>query len=475
MQVMEKEKKINGKKTLKDIFRVLVSNFIKAIAGIAVGFLLPKVLDVADYGYYKIFNLYVSYVGLFHFGFVDGIYLKYGGQDYEELDKKHFRALTSFLMAMEFVIAMIGIIVSVIFLTSELRFIFICISIYLFFVNLSTYYQFISEITSRFKLLLTVNILYSILTGLSVPILYLASKLFNFSLNYQQYTLIAIGIYVVHCLYYISIYTEITFGEKSKLTLIEIKGYFKLGIPLLIAGLCNILILSIDRQFVNFYFTIEEYAIYSFAYSMVHVITVLANSVSTVLYPTMKRMDQNSLQDSFPTVNSALLIVMFLCLMVYFPLIPFVNWFLSKYTAALPIFRITLPSLAISSSVTIIMHNYYKTDGKETEFFLKTMIIIVLSIIANSIAYHFFKSMEAISIASVIVSGLWYFIILEYFIRVYHTKWVKEVIYIVLMVVGFYLITIIDNWLISLLIYLAYFLVVTLVMYKDKLKEIKKF
>ena len=44
------------------------------------GFFLPKYLSVESYADYKIFILYISYVGILHLGYVDGVYIKYGGK-----------------------------------------------------------------------------------------------------------------------------------------------------------------------------------------------------------------------------------------------------------------------------------------------------------------------------------------------------------------------------------------------------------
>ena len=59
---------MDNKKTISDIIKVSLSNFLKLLAGILTGFLLPKILNITDYGYYKTFTLYISYVGIFHFG-----------------------------------------------------------------------------------------------------------------------------------------------------------------------------------------------------------------------------------------------------------------------------------------------------------------------------------------------------------------------------------------------------------------------
>ena len=68
------------KKLQKGIVAVLIANLVNVAFSLATNFLLPKYLSIESYAGIKEFQLYVSYVGLFHLGFVDGIYLKYGGK-----------------------------------------------------------------------------------------------------------------------------------------------------------------------------------------------------------------------------------------------------------------------------------------------------------------------------------------------------------------------------------------------------------
>lgn len=103
------------KNTLINILKVSISNIVIMLSGILVGLLLPKILGVTDYGYYRTFTLYTSYVGLFHFGFSDGIYLKYGGKRYDELNKEQFRFYSHFIIGLEFLISLMIFIVSIFF------------------------------------------------------------------------------------------------------------------------------------------------------------------------------------------------------------------------------------------------------------------------------------------------------------------------------------------------------------------------
>ena len=76
------------KKTILNIVKVSSSNIIQLFSGVLIGFLLPRIIGKIDYGYYKTLTLYTSYIGLFALGITDGIYLKFCGKKYDELDKE---------------------------------------------------------------------------------------------------------------------------------------------------------------------------------------------------------------------------------------------------------------------------------------------------------------------------------------------------------------------------------------------------
>lgn len=465
---------ITTKRTIKDILKVFLSNVLKLLAGVLVGFLLPKIIGVTDYGYFKTFTLYASYVGLLHFGFADGIYLQYGGKNYEELERCSFRLFSTFLILLELIITVVGGTVALLFLQGELRFIFACLAVFLLSVNVTNYYQIISQITGRFNELSIRTVIQSILTCIAVAALWIIYKSNGNLLSYRIYTIIYIGISIALTLWYIYTYRDISFGRKQPFS--EGKkvlfSFFATGFPLLFANLCSTFILSLDRQFVNILFDTETYAVYAFAYNMLALITTALAAISTVLYPTLRRTDKETLKSNYGFLMRIILMVIFACLSIYFPLKWFVPWFLPKYVDSLPIFRIILPGLAVSSAISIVMHNYYKAEGKEPMFFVKSIIVLILSGIANYIAYSVFRTTISISIASIIVMVVWYLLIEEYFIRAYKVKWIKNFTYMMIMSAGFYFFTQWNNWWATMLMYFALFSVVTCLFYRKDVNAV---
>jgi len=62
------------------------------IIGILNGFIFPKILTIEDYAIFQTFSLYISYVGMLHLGFPSGMFINYGGYDYDSIDKKQYKS-----------------------------------------------------------------------------------------------------------------------------------------------------------------------------------------------------------------------------------------------------------------------------------------------------------------------------------------------------------------------------------------------
>ena len=116
---------------IRNIIIVAISNIISLAAGVLTGFLLPKIMDKVDYSSYKTFTLYTSYIGVLHFGICDGIYLKYAGSTYDELEKSKFGAFTRFFFIVETFLSVAVILAGLIFLHGVVKFTVIFVGIHI--------------------------------------------------------------------------------------------------------------------------------------------------------------------------------------------------------------------------------------------------------------------------------------------------------------------------------------------------------
>lgn len=463
-------------KELKNILGVAISNITTILSGIFVGFLIPKVLSVEGYGLYKTFTLYVGYLGIFSLGIVDGIYLKYGAKDYSELNRPLFRAYFRWFLIIHFIFAILAMGSAYAFVNnSNMQFILVFLGLNMIAVNVTGYFQHISQITQRFKEYSIRKILQSVLNIIAVAVLFIA-YLNGADIQYRLYVILIVAINYALMFWYIITYKELAWGVtckdfsvKKDLSPLIIKGF-----PLMFANLCSTLLLNIDRQFVNVLFETEQYAIYAFAYNMLSLVTVATSAVSTVLYPMLKRKDNEKSLEMYPQLTAAVLIMVYCIIIAYFPLYLIINWFLPKYSDSLEIFRIILPGIAISSVVTVIMHNYYKVMDKVLSYFQKSIIVLLVSAAANFIAYKIVGTMESISIASIITMIMWYVYVESYLFPFAKKDSWKNRFYAISMMVSFYISSALNSTLFGLLLYALLFVIVSFAFYRELLFSWRK-
>lgn len=463
------------KKTIKNIIGVAISNITSIIAGIVIGFVIPKVTEVEGYGFFKTFTLYIAYTGIFSFGIIDGIVLDYGGVDYKEYIKPFFRSIFKWYLLVNLFCSLVLVAISFLFYDENYRFITVMIAVYLLFCNVVGYFQQISQITQRFREYSAIKIAQSGLKIFGGIILITVFFLTKELVDYRLCIILSTLGFVIVASVYLLIYKQIVFGEANSLSITRghVIHFVKIGFPLLFANLCSTLILTLDRQFVNLLFPNSEYAIYAFSYNLLALVTVATSAISTVLYPLMKRTADDILKKNYSSLISIILVFVYCTLLAYFPLCAFIKWFLPKYTDSLVIFRVIFPGLAISSAITVIMHNYYKTLGDNLVYFKKSILILLLSTAANGIAYCIFKTTVAISVASIVTMIVWYLYVEQYFVVKYQYFRRKNLIYMLVMMGAFYGITGISNWLVSGLLYAVVFFGLTLLLQKDALMQAK--
>lgn len=459
-----------------NVLKVAFSNICSILAGIIVGFIIPMIIDKGNYGYYKMFTLYYGFVGLFHFGFIDGILLKYGGKRFEDLDKERFRLYFRFISFVEIVITLIVLLLSLIGLGTDYFFIFAAVAISIFGTNITTFYQYISQATGRFNEISSRTIVRSVLTIIPIIALFALAKWGNVgdSLNhYVIFVLISIAIIYVIFFWYVYTYRSISFGKalSFKENKKEIFELFKIGFPLLIGNLICTYILEMDRLFVSNLFVTEIYADYAFAYQMINLFTTALGAVSTVLYPSLKQEETlESAKVNYDKLCAGMMILASFCLCAYYIFFWLIEWILPQYIASFKYFQVVFPILVLQAPITLIMSNYYKTFNMVKTYSIVNGIILVFSAIANSIGYFIYKDPISISIASVVVIIVWYCLNDFILSRHFKSKFIRRLIYIILVLSFFYLMILIQSNLISFFVYLGLVSVLTIFMYFPECK-----
>ena len=103
-----------GSSLKKGVTIVLMVNILNLIFRLLLNFLMPKYLDVDVYADYKFYQLLVGYIGMLHFGFVDGVYIKFGGKDMKTISEDEIGQSLTSLLVMESIVTVIVVIIGII-------------------------------------------------------------------------------------------------------------------------------------------------------------------------------------------------------------------------------------------------------------------------------------------------------------------------------------------------------------------------
>ena len=132
------------KKLLLNSSYAITSNLLSLLVSTLVILILPKLIGVEEYGYWQLYLFYASYVGFAHLGWIDGIYLKYGGKEYSELGISNFYSQFILYAIFQGLISL-GLFILIPFISSggDKNFIFLTLSITLFLTNLRFFIVYI--------------------------------------------------------------------------------------------------------------------------------------------------------------------------------------------------------------------------------------------------------------------------------------------------------------------------------------------
>ena len=75
-------------KMARDLATLAIGSFLAAVFGALVVFVIPRITPIEDFGYWRMFVLYASYVGFFHLGLGEGALLAWAGKSLGDLQQE---------------------------------------------------------------------------------------------------------------------------------------------------------------------------------------------------------------------------------------------------------------------------------------------------------------------------------------------------------------------------------------------------
>lgn len=384
------------KRFINNIIHAFVAQSVSITVSLVMTLGIPKILSLNEYGYWQLFIFYTGFIGFFQFGLSDGIYLKYGGRMFSELDKKVIKSELLYGVGLQFLISLIII---TILITDRFAFhgidsnrflILLMASFFILIGNAITLLGFLLLATNDIKyysksvlfekiafiVFLLMLILLKEVTVLNLIILFLTTKisaLAFLSIAFRKY--LSTGL--------------LSFSRSARL----IKTDMSTGIILMMSNIASTLILGIGRFIIDKEWDIQTFGKISLSLSATYFFLLLISQISLSLFPVLRQLNFENQKSIFIKSSQLLTILMLGVFLLYFPLIGVLSKWIPRYIDSFKYLIILMPICLFEGKMQMIYNTYMKSLNRQKALLVINIGILLLCLVLTSIAGFLFHNL----------------------------------------------------------------------------------
>ena len=456
----------SGRSVKKNVMLSISVQVVSLMVSTILNLVVPKFIPELQFAHWQTYVLYVGYVGVLHFGLLDGIVLRYSQYDYDELDKPRIRSQFKLLLLLNTVMSLITVGITFAIAKGVMRYIFLYIAIGIITTNLFTYTSYSFQITNRIReyaiLVISQRAFYGVMT-----LVLLLFRVKNFYLYCIADLCGDVFGFIIGYFYNKDLYfgKSIPFKDAIK----EFWANTSSGIMLLIANWSAILLVGSAKMIVQWHWDELTFGKVSFSFSISNLFLAFVTAISVVLFPSLKRMDKDKLPKIYMSIRNAVSLVLFLAMVFYYPGYFLLDLWLPKYHESLMYLGILMPIIVYTSKVSLLTNNYLKAYREEKKMLVINVISVIVASIIFAISAYVLNSLFILLVMIVLVIMLRSIVSEIVVMKIINIKMYKDFIIEAIMTLGFILSAKLFDPIIGFIIY-SLLLLVYLFIYKETIK-----
>lgn len=385
---------------IKNISYAFSANTISLIISVVMTLIVPKVLGVSEYGYWQLYLFYSGYIVYINFGWCDGIYLKYGGEDFKSINKSVI-STQFFMLAIHEILASCVIYFFVLRFVSDVnkRYILLmaCISGVIFVLRITLLY--VLQATNQIKSYARITIIDRVIYFLLVLLLLL--------IGFKKYdVLIAADLIAKSASFVLVIWycRSIVFAKRvsTKEALRETKDIIKGGIKLITANLASLLIIGVVRFAIEQEWGTVIFGKVSLTLSLSNMFTIFISAVSIVLFPTLRSMSQVKLSSIYYVLRTVLMTPLLGLLVAYKPFEFVLSIWLPQYIDSLKYMALLLPICLYETKMNMLINTYLKALRQEKWILVTNVLSVGLSLITTLVTIFYLRNLD-LAVMSILI------------------------------------------------------------------------
>lgn len=391
---------MNFKQGLKSVGYVFLSNFISFVISALITFLVPKKLGVDSYGYFQLYLFYSNYTGFLHFGWADGIFLRYGGEYYDKLNKRIFSGQIRLYCLVELIFSVVVITYACQFVTpQERRQVVILTGISIFLSLSRTLLLYILQCTNRIKEYSIMTMTEKVVYVIAVAIALLAGATTFFPIGCADLvgkaSALGFGLYQCRTLL---LEKPVSFFRSLQ----EAKENISVGCKLMFATLASMLIIGFVRISIENQWDVATFGKVSLTMSVSNLLMVFIRAVALVMFPMLRRTDESKLSGIYSKMRTCLMIPLLGMLVFYYPAKVILSAWLPQYADSLIYMALLFPMCVFESKMSMLIETYMKTLRKEKWLLIVNLTTVGLSAACTGVTVYWLHNLD-LAVVSIVV------------------------------------------------------------------------
>lgn len=395
---------MNFKRLINDFLYAISAQGLNVVASVILTLILPKVLGVEEFGYWQLFIFYAGYVGFFHFGINDGVYLLKGGESRQRIDKRGINSQFWMSAAVQVVISCIVMAFAVFGPFDEQReFVILMTGILIVINNAGLFFGFVFQAMNETKLFSTSVVLESLALLVCLAVLIVLDVH-----AFQPYVACYVSAKFLRLLYcfwksrdfiasgFLSVKSTCDMCFKS----------MRVGIKLMFANVVGSLILGVARFLVDLEWGVEVFSIVSFSLSITSFFMMFISQASMVLFPALRQSTELGVRQFFEAVRDGLNTLLPALYLLYLPIVLILGAWLPDYAESLSLFSLVLPLCIFDGKMDVLGITYFKVLRKEKMLLVINVVVLICSILVSLLSTYVFHSVDLMLIAIVVILGV---------------------------------------------------------------------
>ncbi len=389
------------KKFLKGFLHALSANIIRLLISIVLTLLLPKLLGVEEYSYWQLYLFYVTYTAYSSLGFCEGVYLKHGGKEYKELEPKMIGSQFWALAVYEIVFCTVGAVVALGVVQGENKGLILTLALVSSLFDILRYFlQSVLQATNRIseyaKIVTSERVLFFIIVILC---LLLGVR------DFRVLIFAEIIARIISMVYAICVCRDVVFGgiKYGKAEFSETREIIGIGFKLLLANLASQLIIGVVRFMIEQHWGTVVFGKVSLTLSLSNMIVTCISAVSIVLFPVLKNLEKDKLNELYETMRVVLTVPILFVLLFFVPMKVILCAWLPQYADSLKYLAILLPICLYETRFYALINTYQKAYRRENEILLVNGISVAVSVLLSVITVYVCDNLDLAVVAIVVL------------------------------------------------------------------------